>query len=57
MVKGYSRCIKCGRVIATVEQVETDKGFTYIKHNEECRYIDKLGFDRNFCKECMKKGR
>lgn len=53
-IVGYTKCNKCGKVIAVTEQVETDKGFDYIKHNKECRYIDRWGFERNFCKKCMR---
>lgn len=53
-IKGYTKCIKCGKVIAITEQVETNRGYKYINHDKECRYVDKWGFVRNFCKECMK---
>lgn len=53
-IVGYTRCNKCGKVIAVTEQIETDKGFDYIKQNKGCRYIDRWGFERNFCKKCMK---
>lgn len=50
----YNKCIKCGKVISSTELVETETGFEYIKRNEECRYIDRWGYERNFCKGCMK---
>ena len=53
-IMGYTRCNKCGKVIAMVEQIETEKGYEYIKHNAPDRYVDKWGYERNFCKHCMK---
>lgn len=53
-ITGYTKCNKCGKTIAVVKQIETNKGYEYIKLNKECRYIDKWGFERNFCKGCMK---
>lgn len=53
-ISGYTRCIKCGKVIATTRQFITEHGFEYATKDEDCRYIDKWGFSRNFCKECMK---
>lgn len=49
----YTKCNKCGKIIAVTEQIETEEGFDYITKNEDCRYIDKWGYERNFCKECM----
>lgn len=53
-VEGYTKCIKCGKTIATTRQFITDAGFEYETENAECRYIDKWGFARNYCKTCMK---
>ena len=53
-VESYTKCIKCGRVIATTRQFETGKGFEYETQNGRCRYIDRWGYARNFCKTCMK---
>ena len=53
-VKSYTKCIKCGRSIAITRQFCTDTGFVYETENAKCRYIDKWGFARNFCKTCMK---
>lgn len=49
----YTKCNKCGRTIATTKQFVTGKGFEYKTENEDCRYIDRWGFARNFCKACM----
>lgn len=48
------KCNKCGRVIAVTRQYATDKGYEYGTENTECRYIDRWGFARNFCKDCMR---
>lgn len=53
-IVGYTQCVKCGKVIAVTNQIETDNGFEYVTENAECRYIDKWGYVRNFCKDCMK---
>ena len=53
-VKSYTKCIKCGRSIAITRQFCTDAGFEYETENAKCRYVDKWGFARNFCKTCMK---
>lgn len=53
-LKAYTRCVKCGKVIAVTHQYETDKGFGYYTANEDCRFKDKWGYFRNFCKDCMK---
>jgi hypothetical protein len=52
--KGYTKCNKCGRIIAITRQFETENGFVYETDNAKCRYIDKWGFERNFCRTCMK---
>ena len=49
-----TRCLKCGAVIEVVKQYDTGKEYQYKKFNLENRYIDKWGYDRNFCKKCMK---
>lgn len=51
---GYTVCNVCGEVIAKVRQIEIDTGFDYIKENMPNRYIDRWGYERNFCKKCMK---
>ncbi len=53
-IMGRTRCIKCGKTIAVTRQFETNVGFDYKTENAECRYIDKWGYARNFCKTCMK---
>lgn len=53
-VKSYTKCNKCGRAIAITRQFATDNGFEYETENGSCRYIDKWGYARNFCKSCMK---
>lgn len=57
-VKGYTKCNKCGGTIAITRQFFVDKGerswYGYESENLDCRYIDKWGFARNFCKTCMK---
>lgn len=53
-LESYTKCIKCGKTIAVTRQFITDEGFTYKTENEECRYIDKWGYARNFCRTCMK---
>lgn len=53
-VKSHTKCIKCGRAIAITRQFITDNGFVYETDNAKCRYIDKWGFARNYCKACMK---
>lgn len=50
----YTRCNKCGKIIAKTEQIETEKGFEYFTVNADCRFVDKWGYERNFCKCCMK---
>lgn len=50
-----TKCIKCGKVIAITRQAVTDEGhYKYFTENEECRFIDKWGYERNFCKKCMR---
>lgn len=50
-----TRCIKCGKTIAIVKQFYTDKGwYGYEYENLDCRFIDKWGIERNFCKACIK---
>lgn len=51
----YSKCVKCGRIIAKTEQIETDEGFEYFTINAECRYINKHGNSTNYCKTCIKR--
>lgn len=53
-IKAYTKCNKCGRAIAITRQFITDAGFEYETENAVCRYIDKWGYARNFCKTCMK---
>lgn len=53
-LKSYTRCIKCGRVIEETRQFISDKGYEYETENLGCRFIDKWGFERNFCKACIK---
>lgn len=48
------RCFKCGEVIAVVRQIETGEGFEYEVENLQDRFIDKWGFARNLCKECVR---
>ena len=50
-----TRCIKCGKVIAVTRQAVTDEGaYTYITENKDCRFIDRWGCERNFCKKCIR---
>ena len=49
----YAKCVKCGREIAVTRQFHTNEGFGYETEDHECRYIDKWGYRRNYCKECM----
>lgn len=49
-----ARCIKCGAVIGVVEQIDTGKEYRYNKVNLAIRYIDRWGYERNFCKKCMR---
>ena len=49
-----TKCVICGKEIATTRQFITDAGFEYKTENKDCRYIDKWGFARNFCKDCIK---
>lgn len=49
-----TRCIGCGKEIAITRQFISDVGFAYKTENLKRRYIDKWGFPRNYCKECMK---
>lgn len=53
-IVAYTKCIKCGKIIAVTVQVETENGFEYTKENKDCRFMDKWGVERNFCKDCMK---
>ena len=54
-LKSYARCIRCGREIAITRQFWTDKGwYGYETENFGCRFIDKWGFERNFCNACIK---
>lgn len=53
-LRAYTKCNKCGRPIATTRQFVTDNGFEYETENAKCRYIDKWGCARNFCKACMR---
>lgn len=51
----HTRCIKCGRKIEITRQFCTDEGeYGYETENLDCRFIDKWGFERNFCKACIK---
>lgn len=53
-VTSSTKCIRCGKEIAVTRQFITDAGFEYTTENAECRYIDRWGYERNFCKDCMK---
>ena len=53
-IMSYTKCIKCGRTIAVTKQFETETEYAYETENDECRYIDKWGYARNFCKSCMR---
>ena len=53
-IEAYTKCIKCGKTIAVTRQFISDAGFSYKTENTECRYIDKWGYARNFCRTCMK---
>lgn len=53
-ISSSTKCIGCGKEIAITRQFITDTGFKYKTENAECRYIDKWGYARNFCKTCMK---
>lgn len=53
-ITGYNRCVKCGRVISVTTQEETEMGTVFFTENEECRFIDKRGHARNYCKECIR---
>lgn len=53
-ISSSTKCIGCGKEIAITRQFITGAGFKYKTENAECRYIDKWGYARNFCKTCMK---
>lgn len=53
-LKSYTKCNKCGRAISVTRQFITDKGYEYETEDAKCRYIDRWGFARNFCKTCMR---
>lgn len=52
-ISSVTKCIKCGRAIAETRQFISDKGYEYKTENLECRFIDKWGYERNFCKTCI----
>lgn len=54
-ITANTKCIKCGKEIAVTRQFVTDEGFfDYKTENADCRFIDKWGYARNFCKACMR---
>lgn len=53
-IVGRTKCRRCGRVIAVTRQIETPNGCEYVKENLPHRYTDRWGFERNFCKGCMR---
>ena len=53
-IVGRTKCRRCGRVIAVTRQIETPNGYEYVKENLPHRYTDQWGYERNFCKGCMR---
>ena len=53
-IVGRTKCLKCGKAIAITRQIETPSGYKYEKENLPHRYTDQCGFERNFCKGCMR---
>ena len=53
-ITASTKCIRCGKEIAITRQLITDEGFEYKTENADCRFIDKWGYARNFCKACMR---
>lgn len=49
------RCRKCGTPISEVLKHDNGKTYSYEKRNLESRYIDRWGFERDYCKCCMKR--
>jgi hypothetical protein len=54
MAVNETKCRKCGKVISVTNKIDTGKEYKYEKVNNDSRFIDKFGFERNFCKNCMK---
>lgn len=50
----HTKCCKCGKVIANIYKIDTGKEYIYEKENTSDRFIDKWGFERTICKNCMK---
>lgn len=57
-IASHTKCNICGKEIAVTRQFFADKGercwYGYECEDLDCRFIDKWGFARNFCKTCMK---
>ena len=53
-VEAYTKCLKCGKTIAVTRQFDIGIEYIYETENLNCRYIDKWGFERNYCKSCMR---
>lgn len=53
-IVGKTKCNKCGKIISIVKKIDTIVGYKYEKENLSCRFIDKWGFERNFCKDCVR---
>lgn len=49
-----TRCCRCGKEIAITRQFTIDDEYKYETENLDCRFIDKWGCERNYCKECIK---
>ena len=54
-ITSSTRCIRCGKEIAITRQFMSEVGYVYRTENLKCRFIDKWGFPRNFCKGCMER--
>lgn len=53
-VFSHERCSKCGKIIATIYKVDNNEEYQYIEESTSDAFIDKWGYRRKFCKECMK---
>jgi len=49
------RCRKCGTPISEILRYDNGREYTYEGRNLESRYIDRWGFARDYCKDCMKR--
>ena len=49
------KCNKCKKVIAYIYRIDdTENSYKFISENTSDRYIDKWGYERNYCKNCIK---